>query len=157
MAELCHESTVVKPVLGSAASVYIIRTVLTSNTHISIITLSFVSSSWINDLISRSCLPNQGTKNWRAAVDLTGRLLTAHGQGYGKSGQPSTHTTDTLQVSSAPRPPGIWRRSTAHATTRLDTLWNNHWLTILATFKHCRCYSGGKMDTTFFFFFHNRL
>ncbi|XP_027027817.1 trafficking protein particle complex subunit 12 [Tachysurus fulvidraco] len=39
-----------------------------------------------------------GTKNWRAAVDLTGRLLTAHGQGYGKSGQPSTHTTDTLQL-----------------------------------------------------------
>ncbi|TSM77389.1 Trafficking protein particle complex subunit 12 [Bagarius yarrelli] len=40
----------------------------------------------------------EGTKNWRAAVDLTGRLLTAHGQGYGKSGQPSTHTTDTLQL-----------------------------------------------------------
>ncbi|KAI5618831.1 trafficking protein particle complex subunit 12 isoform X1 [Silurus asotus] len=39
-----------------------------------------------------------GTKNWRAAVDLTGRLLTAHGQGYGKSGQPSTNTTDTLQL-----------------------------------------------------------
>ncbi|KAF5889575.1 trafficking protein particle complex subunit 12, partial [Clarias magur] len=38
------------------------------------------------------------TKNWRAAVDLTGRLLTAHGQGYGKSGQPSGHTADTLQL-----------------------------------------------------------
>ncbi|KAM9467018.1 trafficking protein particle complex subunit 12 [Clarias gariepinus] len=38
------------------------------------------------------------TKNWRAAVDLTGRLLTAHGQGYGKSGQPSAHTADTLQL-----------------------------------------------------------
>ncbi|KTF84506.1 hypothetical protein cypCar_00020452 [Cyprinus carpio] len=38
------------------------------------------------------------TKNWRAAVDLTGRLLTAHGQGYGKSGQPTNHTTDSLQV-----------------------------------------------------------
>ncbi|XP_016111949.1 trafficking protein particle complex subunit 12 [Sinocyclocheilus grahami] len=38
------------------------------------------------------------TKNWRAAVDLTGRLLTAHGQGYGKSGQPTNHTTDSLQL-----------------------------------------------------------
>ncbi|KAK7152463.1 hypothetical protein R3I93_010627 [Phoxinus phoxinus] len=38
------------------------------------------------------------TKNWRASVDLTGRLLTAHGQGYGKSGQPTGHTTDSLQL-----------------------------------------------------------
>lgn len=38
------------------------------------------------------------TKNWRAAVDLTGRLLTAHGQGYGKSAQPTNHTTDSLQL-----------------------------------------------------------
>uniref|UniRef100_A0A6Q2YM97 Trafficking protein particle complex subunit 12 n=1 Tax=Esox lucius TaxID=8010 RepID=A0A6Q2YM97_ESOLU len=38
------------------------------------------------------------TKNWRAAVDLTGRLLTAHGQGYGKAGQPTSHTTDSLQL-----------------------------------------------------------
>ncbi|XP_072545233.1 trafficking protein particle complex subunit 12 [Salminus brasiliensis] len=44
----------------------------------------------LNQLIS--------TKNWRAAVDLTGRLLTAHGQGYGKSGQPTSHTTDSLQL-----------------------------------------------------------
>lgn len=43
--------------------------------------------------------PLQSSKNWRAAVDLTGRLLTAHGQGYGKAGQPSSHTTDSLQVS----------------------------------------------------------
>lgn len=45
---------------------------------------------------------HQSTKNWRAAVDLTGRLLTAHGQGYGKSGQPSNHNTDSLQVSKTP-------------------------------------------------------
>ncbi|KAM4772849.1 trafficking protein particle complex subunit 12 [Rhinophrynus dorsalis] len=38
------------------------------------------------------------SKNWRAAVDLSGRLLTAHGQGYGKSGQPTSHTTDSLQL-----------------------------------------------------------
>ncbi|CAG12451.1 unnamed protein product, partial [Tetraodon nigroviridis] len=38
------------------------------------------------------------SKNWRAAVDLTGRLLTVHGQGYGKAGQPTSHTTESLQV-----------------------------------------------------------
>uniref|UniRef100_A0A8C9G7L5 TPC12 protein n=1 Tax=Pavo cristatus TaxID=9049 RepID=A0A8C9G7L5_PAVCR len=37
-------------------------------------------------------------KNWRAAVDLCGRLLTAHGQGYKKSGLPTNHTTDSLQL-----------------------------------------------------------
>lgn len=48
-----------------------------------------------------SCLPRhlQNSKNWRAAVDLTARLLTAHGQGYGKAGQPSSHSSDSLQVS----------------------------------------------------------
>lgn len=40
----------------------------------------------------------QSCKNWRAAVDLCGRLLTAHGQGYGKSGLPTSHTADSLQV-----------------------------------------------------------
>jgi hypothetical protein len=40
----------------------------------------------------------QNCKNWRAAVDLCGRLLTAHGQGYGKSGLPTNHSTDSLQV-----------------------------------------------------------
>ncbi|XP_006265580.1 trafficking protein particle complex subunit 12 [Alligator mississippiensis] len=38
------------------------------------------------------------SKNWRAAVDLCGRLLTAHGQGYGKNGLPTNHTTDSLQL-----------------------------------------------------------
>ncbi|KAM3871473.1 trafficking protein particle complex subunit 12 [Diretmus argenteus] len=38
------------------------------------------------------------SKNWRAAVELTGRLLTAHGQGYGKAYQPTSHTTDSLQL-----------------------------------------------------------
>lgn len=37
-------------------------------------------------------------KNWRAGVDLCGRLLTAHGQGYGKSGLPTSHTADSLQL-----------------------------------------------------------
>ncbi|XP_031213110.1 trafficking protein particle complex subunit 12 isoform X3 [Mastomys coucha] len=40
----------------------------------------------------------QSCRNWRAAVDLCGRLLTAHGQGYGKSGLPTNHTTDSLQL-----------------------------------------------------------
>uniref|UniRef100_A0A8C0ZB92 Trafficking protein particle complex subunit 12 n=1 Tax=Cyanistes caeruleus TaxID=156563 RepID=A0A8C0ZB92_CYACU len=38
------------------------------------------------------------SKNWRAAVDLCGRLLAAHGQGYKKSGLPASHTTDSLQL-----------------------------------------------------------
>ncbi|ELK13952.1 Tetratricopeptide repeat protein 15 [Pteropus alecto] len=40
-------------------------------------------------------------RNWRAAVDLCGRLLTAHGQGYGKSGLPTSHTADSLQLQCA--------------------------------------------------------
>ncbi|KAL6105101.1 trappc12 [Pungitius sinensis] len=51
--------------------------------------------------VEQSCTGLQrliSSKNWRAAVDLTGRLLTAHGQGYGKAGQPSAHTTDSLQL-----------------------------------------------------------
>lgn len=44
------------------------------------------------------CHVLQSCRNWRAAVDLCGRLLTAHGQGYGKSGLPTSHTTDSLQV-----------------------------------------------------------
>nr|XP_060503092.1 trafficking protein particle complex subunit 12 [Panthera onca] len=40
----------------------------------------------------------QSCRNWRAAVDLCGRLLTAHGQGYGKSGLPTSHTADSLQL-----------------------------------------------------------
>ncbi|KAK4824396.1 hypothetical protein QYF61_014056 [Mycteria americana] len=42
-------------------------------------------------------LRDMSSKNWRAAVDLCGRLLTAHGQGYKKSGLPTNHTTDSLQ------------------------------------------------------------
>ncbi|XP_051469914.1 trafficking protein particle complex subunit 12 isoform X1 [Apus apus] len=38
------------------------------------------------------------SKNWKAAVDLCGWLLTAHGQGYKKSGLPTNHTTDSLQL-----------------------------------------------------------
>ncbi|XP_037384472.1 trafficking protein particle complex subunit 12 [Talpa occidentalis] len=37
-------------------------------------------------------------RSWRAAADLCGRLLTAHGQGYGKSGLPTSHTADSLQL-----------------------------------------------------------
>lgn len=49
-------------------------------------------------LTPRVSSPLQSSKNWRAAVDLTARMLTAHGQGYGKAGQPTSHTTDSLQV-----------------------------------------------------------
>ncbi|KAK1333314.1 hypothetical protein QTO34_006855 [Cnephaeus nilssonii] len=44
------------------------------------------------------CCAFQSSRNWRAAVDLCGRLLTAHGQGYGKSGLPTSHTADSLQL-----------------------------------------------------------
>ncbi|XP_033843803.1 trafficking protein particle complex subunit 12 [Periophthalmus magnuspinnatus] len=67
--------------LGEQAAVK--RQVLTANS----VDQSF---SGLKQLIS--------TKNWRAAVDLTGRLLTAHGQGYGKAGQATSHTTDSLQL-----------------------------------------------------------
>nr|XP_020464430.1 trafficking protein particle complex subunit 12 isoform X2 [Monopterus albus]XP_020464432.1 trafficking protein particle complex subunit 12 isoform X2 [Monopterus albus] len=57
-----------------------------------VLTASSVEQSFtgLKQLISK--------KNWRAAVDLTGRLLTVHGQGYGKAGQQTSHTTDSLQL-----------------------------------------------------------
>lgn len=45
-------------------------------------------------------------------MDLCGRLLTAHGQGYGKSGLPTSHTADSLQVgpgAGGRRDSGAWR------------------------------------------------
>lgn len=57
-----------------------------------VLTASSVEQSFVGLKQLISC------RNWRAAVDLCGRLLTAHGQGYGKSGLPTNHTTDSLQL-----------------------------------------------------------
>lgn len=59
----------------------------------------FLCSSYSDLFLTpRVSSPLQSSKNWRAAVDLTARMLTAHGQGYGKAGQPTSHATDSLQV-----------------------------------------------------------
>lgn len=57
-----------------------------------VLTASSVEQSFVGLKQLISC------RNWRAAVDLCGRLLTAHGQGYGKNGLPTSHTTDSLQL-----------------------------------------------------------
>lgn len=76
--------------------------VITGTTYDLAITLGIPRSVshgvYISDLMCCVVSPLQSSKNWRAAVDLTGRLLTAHGQGYGKAGQSTSHTTDSLQV-----------------------------------------------------------
>ena len=42
------------------------------------------------------CVQKEGC--YHAGLELTGRFLSAHGQGLGQAGQPSLHTHKTLQV-----------------------------------------------------------
>ncbi|KAF3844633.1 hypothetical protein F7725_007796 [Dissostichus mawsoni] len=91
--------------LGEAAAMK--RQVLTANSveqsftglkRLIVFLCASIRQSWCVSQIQCVSSPLQSSKNWRAAVDLTGRLLTAHGQGYGKAGQLSSHTTDSLQL-----------------------------------------------------------
>lgn len=44
----------------------------------------------IRQLIASGC--------FRSAVNLSGRLLTIYGQGYGRAGQPTKHSFSSLQL-----------------------------------------------------------
>ena len=45
-----------------------------------------------------ACISMQSCGCLQAAVELTARFLSAHGQGLGQAGQPTVHTHKTLQV-----------------------------------------------------------
>lgn len=50
----------------------------------------FITTVLINDMFQAGCS--------RAAVNLTGRLLSMYGQGAGRAGHPTKHTPHSIQV-----------------------------------------------------------
>ena len=80
-----------------------------------------------------------------AALELTGRFLSAHGQGMGQAGQQTMHTHKTLQV--RPHKNNVQSDTHTHAHTRM---LQQMWAARIALLVHMRRLKEAELEMTAF-------